>query len=271
MDYKEFEAATAALYQALGQGNGITIEGYGARCRVVGRSGARHQVDVLAKQSNGLQTIRTAVECKYWQKKVGQEVVAKLATVIDDANIEKGAIVSKEGFTSGAIVLAKEHNISLVEMREPNDKDWEGKIKTVHITLYMDCPEFYDIEFIQPPDQTGQVINGAFAGRDIAIVEPGKQSNTLDTILNNAVSTVTTTGQPIEVKFPRGTTIQISGYDKHGRVDALRFKVRHITTKNDIVIDGAETIWLIVKEVFEGRQFNIERDGRIREISDTEL
>ena len=64
-------------------------------------------------------------------------MVSNLITTVEDANIEKGVIVSKEGFTSGAIALAKQRNISLVEMREPNDADWEGTIKTIHIMMHM--------------------------------------------------------------------------------------------------------------------------------------
>ena len=135
MDDKEYEAATAALYQVMGESSGITIECFGSSCRVKGRSGSWYQIDVLTKQSNGLQTVRTAIECKYWQRRVTRNVVSNLITTIEDTNIEKGVIVSKEGFTTGAIALAKQKNISLVEMREPNDADWEGKIKTIHINV----------------------------------------------------------------------------------------------------------------------------------------
>ena len=55
MDYKEFEAMTAALYQTLGEGSGIRIAGYGQTCRVQGKSGSWYQIDVLTEQSNGLQ------------------------------------------------------------------------------------------------------------------------------------------------------------------------------------------------------------------------
>ena len=156
MDDKEYEATTAALYQALSEGSGITIEGFGASCRVKGKSGSWYQIDVLTKQSNGLQTVRTAIECKYWKRRVTRNVVSYLIALLEDTNIEKGVVVSKEGFTSGAVALAKQRNISLVEMREPNDADWEGKIKTIHIMLHMSSPEFYDFEFVQPSQKVGE-------------------------------------------------------------------------------------------------------------------
>ena len=177
MDDKEYETVTAALYQAMGESSGITIECFGSSCRVQGKSGSWYQIDVLTRQSNGLQTVRTAIECKYWQKRVTRNVVSNLITTVEDTNIEKGVIVSKEGFTSGAIALAKQRNISLVEMREPNDADWEGTIKTIHIMMHMTWPEFYDFEFVQPPQQAGNSIQFTASGQDLTIKEPGKETN----------------------------------------------------------------------------------------------
>ena len=127
MDDKEYETVTAALYQAMGESSGITIECFGSSCRVQGKSGSWYQIDVLTRQSNGLQTVRTAIECKYWQKRVTRNVVSNLITTVEDTNIEKGVIVSKEGFTSGAIALAKQRNISLVRCESPTMLTGKGQ------------------------------------------------------------------------------------------------------------------------------------------------
>ena len=269
MDDKEYEAATAALYQAMGESSGIIIEGFGSSCRVQGKSGSWYQVDVLTRQSNGLQTVRTAIECKYWQKRVTRDVVSNLITTIEDTNIEKGVIVSKEGFTSGAIALAKQRNISLVEMREPNDADWEGKIKIIHILMHMTWSEFYDLEFVQPPQQAGNSIKGTASGQDLTIKEPGKKTKTLDQIVNAALSSELSPDQIIEVRFLAGTTMHIVGFDQSAMIEAVRFKVRHHAQEREIVIDGAEVIRLIVKEVFEERQFHVGHDWRIVETTDS--
>ena len=268
MDDKEYEAVTAALYQAMGESSGITIVGFGSSCRVKGKSGSWYQIDVLTGQSNGLQTVRTAIECKYWQKRVTRNVVSNLITTIEDTNIEKGVIVSKEGFTSGAIALAKQRNISLVEMREPNDADWEGKIKIIHGILHMTSPEFYDVEFVQPPHQVGNRIQYTASGQELTIKEPGKETKTLDQIANAAVTSVTSPDQILEVRFLVGTTMHIVGFDKHAMIEAVRFKVRHHDHETEFVVDAAEVIRLIVKGIFEERQFHIGHDGRIVETTD---
>lgn len=267
MNDKEYEAITAALYQALGEGAGVVIEGYGASCRVQGKSGNWYQIDVLTKQSNGLQTFRTAIECKYWNKKVTRPVVSDLVTKLEDTNLEKGVVVSKEGFTSGATALAKQRNISLVEMRVPNDADWEGKGKKITINLIEISTEIYDLEWVQPPPQSGERVEVEVLEQDVTIKEPGQESKTLEQILNNALKAKASTGNKFEVNFLAGTTMHIVGHGKIGILDAVRFKVRHQTHESKIVIDVTKAIWLLVKEIFEGRQFHIGSDGQIIEVN----
>jgi hypothetical protein len=47
----------------------IKIKGYGHNCKVTGKSGLSHQIDVLTEQLDGEQLLLTAIECKYWNKK----------------------------------------------------------------------------------------------------------------------------------------------------------------------------------------------------------
>ena len=105
-------------------------------------------------------------------------------------------------------------------------------------------------------------------GQDLTIQEPGKDAKTLDHIANAAEIS----GEPdqqIEVRFSTGTTMQVAGIDKHAVIEAVRFKVRHHVHEEEIVIDGGDAIRLIVKEVFEDRQFHIGHDGQITEATDS--
>jgi hypothetical protein len=51
----------------------------------------------------------------------------KLSEIIEDTGINKGVIVSKNGFTQDGVDYAKYRNIGLVELREIEDKDLDGK------------------------------------------------------------------------------------------------------------------------------------------------
>ncbi len=69
LDWKKYESITKYIYETLGNESGVAIEGYGNNCKVEGKSGDNHQIDVLTKHSDGIHNYRTAIECKYWKKK----------------------------------------------------------------------------------------------------------------------------------------------------------------------------------------------------------
>jgi hypothetical protein len=78
-----------------------------------GRSGGRHEVDVLAETGDGLTTYRVAVECKAQHQPIDKEVVAKLAFVVTDLSLHKGIVVSLRGSRVGAERSAAELGIEL--------------------------------------------------------------------------------------------------------------------------------------------------------------
>ncbi len=89
--------------------------GYIVELNVVaeGRSGGRHEIDVLAEKSDALTTFRVAVECKAWAQPIQKDVVSKLHYVIGDLGLNKGIIVSTAGCRAGADHAAKELGIEL--------------------------------------------------------------------------------------------------------------------------------------------------------------
>ncbi len=127
MDWKEYEAITKYIYETLGRERGVKIVGYGSKCKVPGKSGTTHQIDVLTSHSDGIHEYQTAIECKYCNQKINKEVIMKVAGIIKDAGINKGVVVSKLGFTKDCISVAKYENIGLVELRKIEKQDWKGQ------------------------------------------------------------------------------------------------------------------------------------------------
>lgn len=103
---KRLEQEIAAFFRA---------NGYEARCNEVleGRSGGRHEVDVLAETSDALTSYRVAVECKAWQQPIEKDVVSKLDYVRRDLGLHKGIVVSLAGWRAGAALAAGELGIEL--------------------------------------------------------------------------------------------------------------------------------------------------------------
>ena len=147
MNWQSYEETVKDIYEKLGESN-IEILGWGPDCKVRGRSGVDHQIDVLTSHGDGIHSYRTAIECKFWSKKVSKDAITKLSGIIEDARIEKGVIVSKSGFTPDAVQFARYKNIGLVELREPVDEDWKDRTRAIHMNFIFRIPEVYDYEFI---------------------------------------------------------------------------------------------------------------------------
>jgi len=125
----------------MGQERGVTVDGWGAGCKVQGRSGARHLIDVLTSHSDGIHRYQTAIECKHLNKKVTKEVVMKVASIRQDAGLSKGVIVTTVGYTDDAVKMAKAEHIELVTLRRPTDEDWRGRLRNVEVGITLTFPE----------------------------------------------------------------------------------------------------------------------------------
>lgn len=137
LDWKKYEAVTKYIYETLGKESGVKIKGYGNGCKVKGKSGVSHQIDVLTSYSDGIHAYQTAIECKYWQEKINKDIVMKVAEIIEDAGINKGVIVSKKGFTEDGINYAKYKNIGLVELQEAEEKTYfQDKSKANSVDVF---------------------------------------------------------------------------------------------------------------------------------------
>jgi Restriction endonuclease len=103
---RQLEQRIAAFFQT---------HGYLTRCNEIreGRSGGRHEIDVLAEKSDALTTYRVAVECKAWQQPIEKDVVSKLHYVLGDLGLNKGIVVSLAGCRAGAERTAADLGIEL--------------------------------------------------------------------------------------------------------------------------------------------------------------
>jgi hypothetical protein len=93
----------------------FALNGYETQRNVIleGRSGGRHEIDVLAEKSDGVVTFRVAVECKAWHLPIEKDVVTKFAYVIGDLGLNKGIIVSLHGWRVGAEQAAQQLGLEL--------------------------------------------------------------------------------------------------------------------------------------------------------------
>lgn len=166
LDWKEYEAITQYIYGALGAQYDVKVKGYGNDCKIKGKSGVQHQVDVLTEQFEGERKLLTAIECKYWNKKADKKVVMSLAQIMADADIASGIIVCKTGFTRDTLTYAEHLGIKLVELREAGENDADFN-RTVELGII----DINTKAFVS----RGVVTRIAFGGKTIAVADEEEQ------------------------------------------------------------------------------------------------
>jgi hypothetical protein len=271
MDWKTYEEVVKNIYESLGKASGVSIECWGNSCKVLGKSEVAHQIDVLTKHSDGVHVYRTAIECKYCNDKVNKDIVMKVAYIIEDAHLNKGVIVSKKGFTEDAINTAKNKNIGLVELRELNEQDWEGKIRNIVINMNMLIPEItkMDAEIkpeAMPPNNSlkritlddSYIIKEA-EGKTSKLIEVAREFNSELTKLEE--------GKEFSkiYRFKDGTILTNGTPELNMNITAFKFTGVLKIFKSTIEIKGDENILLIMNSIFENKSYKIYRDGNIIE------
>ena len=285
MNWQSYEELVKDIYEKLGKTNNILILCWGPNCKVQGKSGVPHQIDVLTSHSDGVHQYRTAIECKNWKKKVDKDPIAKLSVIIDDAQIDKGVIVSQSGFTPDGKKLARSKNISLVELRAPLDTDWEGLIKDIHINLHIEMPEYYDYEFIQDDlEGKGKLAKVRALTSEVFFHTTDSKSTSLHELTNSnpinpgsgiassdalgfqwsELSSPEDGGETYSVRFPQGTTLSFRTSDASARIRELQFKVRNNMATESIAIYGEDYVSFMMHAIFENKRFAILPDGAIR-------
>ncbi len=85
---------------------------------VTGRSGARHEVDVLGRRSDGLVAQLVGVECKHRADPVGVEVIARARFLRDDLGLTQVVVACPGGAGPAARSAAVEQGVELWDRDE---------------------------------------------------------------------------------------------------------------------------------------------------------
>lgn len=273
LDWKEYEAITKYIYETLGKEFGVTIVGYGDNCKVKGKSGNFHQIDVLTIQSNGVHQVRTAIECKYLKTKVTKDTVMKVLSIINDARIDKGIIVSKSGFTKDAADFAREYNIGLVELREIGEKDFANTPKEIHIgdlqlniqanitrpqILNIDIGNNQSIEIRDEWDYYNYVVILENQTK-IPLIKYVNEFRKEVNLQNNKTEKITKHYEiPNAILFHTANSIEINGITFTGQLI-------DIDASKNLSFKLVDQVWLIMKSIFEERIFTFSESGLIVE------
>lgn len=269
MDWKEYEEITKHIYETLGQTSGVEIKCFGNNYKVVRKSTVEHKIDVLTEHSDGLHTYLTAVECKYWNNNINKYIIMKFTEIVEDADLNKGVIVSKLGFTPDAISFAKYKNIGLIELRELTEADWKGRVKDITVNINMILPEITSLELIVAEDMQTGLDRGKTRVEFLEIEKSTGEREAIEKYIeefNNELSKKKENEEFTKVyklekksKFiytPTNEEIAIRGFKLSGVLRIIKSKLE---------IKGEDQIWMIMKSIFEDKTYTISKNKEINE------
>ncbi|QXI42629.1 restriction endonuclease [Pseudomonas wayambapalatensis] len=108
MSWKKYQEDAAEIFRSIGWSAKVEAPVTGIR--------GTHKVDVLVSFKHHDIDCMWVVECKHWNSAVPKEKVLALKAIVDDLGADKGILISKKGFQSGAIQQAYKTNIHLTSL-----------------------------------------------------------------------------------------------------------------------------------------------------------
>lgn len=269
MEWIEYEEITKYIYETLGATSGVKIECHGNNCKVTGKSTVAHQIDVLTSHSDGLHSYKTAVECKYWEQTINKDIIMKVAEIVEDTGLNKGVIVSKNGFTPDAISYAKYKNIGLIELREPNEDDWKGRVKYIQINMNMLLPQISGLELLVSKETKSTLKPGATSVKFLDIKRTDGSIENIEKYINEFNNELCEKEENEVLEkifaFDTGTVLIYKPTGEETEISGIKLNGILRIAKETIEIKGEDHIYMTMKCLFEDKSYTITKDKKINE------
>lgn len=227
-----------------------------------------HQIDVYWEfDLNGIK-YRTIIQAKDWNSKVPQVEMLAFKAILDDLPTgTKGIYVTKNGYQSGAVDVAKAQGISIYTLRKPTETDWDGKIKTIELDfviktmVYENLNIVFDKEWFKNNTPNGKDYQGnkTFSGETELVNEEGIKLFTLKDIIMKLVENSPNTAQKQTFKFEQDTYIYLDEFVK-AKVLTLSGVFGHKSHTEHLKIDGENIVGLILKDILCGKTFTFDKN-----------
>ena len=240
---------------------------------LIGKSGARHQVDVTFTFEAAGVSYRTIVQCKDWGSPVKQGQVLEFRQVLDEIPGQpRGIIVSRSGFQDGARTVAGHHGIKLYELREPRDEDWDGLIRYVAIKMHLRAPHFDGVRLVLDEAAIkeaaaalglpGLEVNFSGHPEDAPVVFESGETCDLNDVLNRRVPKDVSSVQ-IRHEFTEKVFVEVPGSPVlRLRVRALEATIQVTELQQEMRVSVDHLIAYSFRDVLGGELRFLDKDGQ---------
>jgi hypothetical protein len=238
-----------------------------------------HEIDVYWEFFAGGIKYSTIIQAKDWEQKVPQGEMLKLKAIIDDLPGQpRGIFITKTGYQSGAMDVAKANGIITYELREPTDKDWEGRIKTIVLNFKAYIPNtkvevLADNDWLQSEiKRLGlQEVRLSVSGMENEIFlknEDGSIWKSLLDIKNEEQKKIGMTevhGKEVLIPMEKDRYIDTGNSDfPRMKIKAVKAIVSNGVIENTLEIDGSEMVGYMLRNLIDNSEIVLDKNAKIR-------
>ena len=273
----EYELRIKKIYQLISALNGVQHIDVQHNVNIKGKSGCTHQIDVYWKFCLMDVEHQVAIECKNYSSPVSIGKIRDFNSVLQDIGNITGVFVTKTGYQSGAIKYAANQNIKLMEFRQPNDSDWDGRIKDISVTINISSSEIKNRNIVVNAEWISENINttpvNGFTlcrnNNEIKIIDKNSNEltnfheldNSLPLHVSNETLFHTYTFDDAFIKSNDGELLKIS---------KIEYKYNVITHEEKFIIEGDNIAKSILKNITTGDGYLLNKDDLIKEFHGSE-
>ncbi|HHQ4708679.1 TPA: restriction endonuclease [Aeromonas veronii] len=272
----EYEKLAQEIYQAISDAEGVKNINVQHNVKLLGKSGCNHQIDVYWEfEMMGIKHC-VAIECKNYSSEVSVGKVRDFFGVLHDVGNTKGIFVTKVGYQSGAEKFANHYGIVLKELRFPTEKDWEGRVKNIVLTinvLFIDIKERsfdVDIDWLLANSnfKEGDQISFGCMADELKIVDSsGKVISTLHELENSLPRDKPVINQEAHPQFSDGFLVDPSSGQRF-KINGIRYLYDVVSETQTSISEGNAIAKAILKDVNSGAIKFFDKSGNVRDVRD---
>lgn len=272
----EYEKLAQEIYQAISYAEAVKNINVQHNVKLLGKSGCNHQIDVYWEfEMMGIKHC-VAIECKNYSSEVSVGKVRDFFGVLHDVGNTKGIFVTKVGYQSGAEKFANHYGIVLKELRFPTEKDWEGRVKNIVLTinaLFIDIKERsfdVDIDWLLANSnfkEGDQISFGGMADKLKIVDSSGKVISTLHELENSLPRDKPAINQEAHPQFSDGFLVDPSSGQRF-KINGIRYLYDVVSETQTSISEGDAIAKAILKDVSSGAIKFFDKSGNVRDVRD---
>lgn len=267
---REYELLVAGIARQLAALAGVDTESVQHDQVVQGKATA-NQLDVVWDFRDAAGSPRRVVfEAKQYKRPVDQGRLHALSNVVRDIQNEQrpvtGVMVTTTGYQLGAKAVAETYELLVLELREPEARDWHGRVRTIEITMHAQMPIIDDlrIQVSKSAEDTGASMLAAL--EHLMLLEQNKAPRRLvDALTAGELGPLGHPRQPHPVRREFSPPAPLH-YEGHWVADVV---IVEATVGDEsappvtITIDGVKDVAYMIRNALSGARVWLAHDGRV--------